>query len=155
MILFLIGSELVEAPKTAFPDIVKRQANVVFGSHYSASRHGGRVAFIGVPPSWEEHYLRAKAERKSAGPFPWDVFVIKNGAMWQASHLATYIGFASPISYDGSAVGIGVYAKPLHDFQYERRDQRVFDLSIVDLNAKVVAPTGLLERLAADPAFAN
>jgi len=158
-----------ELPRVAYQDIVrpylalKQEKPPLLGEPpvvYGASRGGERVVAVGVPPE-EFDRLRqdtkrrtAKLEQNSRRSGWAEILVIEQGAMRRVTHVDAYIGGAA-ISYDGSTVAFGVYAKPLSEFNYEPALRRPFDVSIVDLNTGVVTETNLIERIAADASFAK
>jgi Tol biopolymer transport system component len=137
--------------EVAYPDIVRRHVALRGEppTNYSASRDGRRVVFIGRSQSEEERH-----SHEVGGHFRYDLFVIEDGSVRQVTNLKSYIS-SQTISADGSTAAIGIYAKPVSEFRYEKAQDRPFDLWIVDLGTGAVTPTDLLSRINRDGRFSE
>jgi hypothetical protein len=108
---------------------------------FAASKDGARIAFIDRSSSEDE-----RVKKEQGGYHRYDLFLMEEGRTRQVTNLEAYMSFIA-ISYDGSTVGFGVYAKPMADFRYEPGKDRSFDLNIIDLNTGTVTKTDLVDRV--------
>ncbi|MCC7166708.1 MAG: hypothetical protein IT565_03980, partial [Rhodospirillales bacterium] len=97
----------------------------------TASKDGKRIAFI---------YLSSTAP--TIRSFNYEIYLHEDGKVRQITDLRSLLAWGH-ISYNGRYVAFGA----------DKTRNRHYDLFILDLDTGIVKPTGLRDRLAADPAF--